>query len=411
MKVEVIAIGSEILSGFTINTNAAFISQELLKVGIETNYHTIVPDDRESLLKAFTQALERSDIIITTGGLGPTCDDVTRSVAAELFDSEFVYYPEIEKELDERFGHKLTSARDQATLPEKAELIKNTLGTASGLLFKKGNKALYLLPGVPTEMKEMFTLSVLHKIQLAIPEGQKRESEWLHFSFLIESKVDPVLRKLQKRYPSVQMGIYPYRGRISVYLSTLCDEKKELENCKNALVEEFVEYLYESPSGTIEEAVHILFTKKRLTLATAESCTGGAIASRLTALAGASQYFLGGVITYSNAMKRDLLGVSEQTLNEMGAVSEEVVVQMAEGVVNKTGANYGIAVSGLAGPTGGTKHKPVGTVWAAIAGQQIETISWLIQGRKASREMIIDYTVNTVLGRLYHLCKEEFPNS
>ncbi len=403
MKIEVIVIGSEILSGFTINTNAAFISQELLKEGVDTHYHTIVSDDAESLRKALVEALERSDVIITTGGLGPTCDDLTRSVAADLFDSDFIYHPEIEEELQKRYGNKLVSARDQATLPEKAEIIKNTLGTASGLLFKKNEKSLYLLPGVPPEMMEMFSKSVLPRILSKISPEEKKRNVWLHFTFLIESKVDPTLRKLQKLYPTIEMGIYPYRGKISVHLSGLIHDQKGLDACRKVLLEEFGKYHYESLSGKIEEAIHNLFSNNGLTLATAESCTGGTIASRLTVLAGASQYFLGGMITYSNQMKTEFLGVSENTLNDTGAVSEEVVIQMAEGVINKTGADYGIAVSGVAGPTGGTEKKPVGTVWVAIANKDNETTSWLIQGKKASREMIIDYTVNTVLGRLYHI--------
>lgn len=403
MKIEVIAIGSEILSGFTINTNAAYISQELLKEGIETDYHTIVSDDAESLRKALLEALERSDVIITTGGLGPTCDDLTRSVAAELFDSDFVHYPEIEEELQKRYDNKLVSARDQATLPEKAEIIKNSLGTASGLLFEENGKSLFLLPGVPPEMVDMYSKQVLPKILSMIPPEEKKVNLWIHFTFLTESKVDPILRELQEQYPSIEIGIYPYRGKISVHFSGGRHDQKDLEDCRHKLLAEFGKYHYQSASGKVEEAVHTLFSNHGLTLATAESCTGGAIASRLTALAGASQYFLGGVITYSNQMKTDLLGVSEKTLNDKGAVSEEVVIQMAEGVISKTGADYGIAVSGVAGPTGGTKEKPVGTVWAAIACKEQETITWLIQGKKANREMVIDYTVNTVLGRLYHL--------
>ncbi|MEM1283415.1 MAG: CinA family nicotinamide mononucleotide deamidase-related protein [Chlamydiota bacterium] len=402
MKVEIVAIGSEILSGFTINTNAAFISQELLKQGINTHYHTIVSDDGNALRKALKEALERSDIVITTGGLGPTCDDLTRSVAADLFDSEFVHYPEIEEDLEKRYGKKLVSARDQATLPVKAEIIKNSLGTASGLLFSKKKKSLFLLPGVPPEMREMFSQSVLPKIVSKLPLENRKVSIWLYFMFLFESQVDPVLRRLHEQYPQIEMGIYPDRGLITVHLAGFDEERSALEICQKELLKEFGNYQYKSPSGSIEEAVHILFSTQGLTLVTAESCTGGAIASRLTALSGASQYFLGGMITYSNQMKTNLLGVSEQSLEDHGAVSEEVVMQMAEGAINRTGAEYGIAVTGIAGPNGGTKEKPVGTVWAAIAGKNIDTISWLIQGRKASREMVVNYTVNTVLGRLYH---------
>lgn len=409
MKVEVIAIGTEILSGFTVNTNASFISQELLKVGIVTDYHTTVPDGKAELLKAFDQALERSHVVICTGGLGPTCDDITRNVAAEIFDSPFTHYPEIEEELNKRYGNKLTSARDQATLPEKAEIVRNRLGTASGLLFTRGDKALFLLPGVPQEMKAMFCESVLPQIINRIPSELRLVSDWLHFSFLYESMVDPVLREIQEKYPFVKMGIYPFRGKLSVHLYTTGSSPKQsredIEHCKNLLIDQFGDYAYESPSGSIEEAVHQLFSNQHITLATAESCTGGTIASRLTSLPGASQYFLGGLVTYTNTMKHDFLGVSLKTLDTYGAVSKEVVTEMVEGLIAKTGADYGIAVSGIAGPSGGTPEKPVGTVWIAISGKSVDIQTWLIPGRTASRQMIIDYTVNTALGRLYHLCK------
>ncbi|MEC7838695.1 MAG: CinA family nicotinamide mononucleotide deamidase-related protein [Chlamydiota bacterium] len=410
MNVEIIAIGSEILSGFTINTNAAFLSRELLKVGIPTKYHTILPDSADELTKGLKQSLEKNDIIITTGGLGPTCDDLTRPIVASMFDSDFVFDEEIAKELEKRYSGKLTSLRDQATVPRKAKVLKNPLGTAPGLLFESGTVKLFLLPGVPAEMKEIFFHSVLPIILETYPEEKRRASLSMHFVSLIESQVDPVLRNLKERYPEIDFGVYPYRGRISVSMSVSAELKKE---GKKYLMEPYRElqslyrdHFFESVSGHIEEAVHNLFIERKLTLSLAESCTGGTIASRLTAIPGASSYFLGSLVTYSNKMKEMLLGVSPETLETSGAVSKEVVSEMVGGLLKRTESDYGIAVSGVAGPSGGTDEKPVGTVWAAIQKRGKAPIVWMMQAR-GSREMVIDYTVNVALGKLYHLILEE----
>lgn len=401
MKVEVIAIGSEILSGFTVNTNAAFISRELIKEGIGTNYHTIIGDEKEGIKSTFEQALKRSKFIIATGGLGPTCDDHTRQVAAELFDSPLTFRSSLVEEMEKRYGKKLPSFEDQATLPEKAEIIPNSLGTASGLVFHQSDQYLILLPGVPHEMEEMFLQYTLPLITNQWHQEKKKINRRYHFSFLIESQVDPLLRQLKQSYPLVEIGIYPYRAKISVHFEVQESEQRkiQLQECENILLKEFSEYSFASQTGDLEEAVQREFIKRGITLALAESCTGGTVASRLTAYPGASNYFLGGVVSYSNSLKQKILHVDPTTLERDGAVSESVVKEMAEGVVALSGADYGIAVSGVAGPSGGTKEKPVGTVWIAISRKGGKTLTKLLHCR-GSRQMIIEFTVNYVLGRL-----------
>lgn len=404
MSIEVISIGSELLTGFTINTNAAYISRQLFMRGIPTRHHTIVPDDAEEMRQAFEKALERSRFVIATGGLGPTCDDMTKRVAAELFDAELCYDEAVADSLRKRYGDKLLSLEEQATVPVKAEIIPNALGTASGFLFKRGASFLFLLPGVPPEMCKMFEEVVLPYIDARISDEERLHCEWLHFMGVIESQVDPHLRVLQERSPDLDFGIYPYRGFISLRAAISRQggrrSQESLAQAIGFLREKYRDFLFEEPSGKIEEALHTLLIEKGLTVSTAESCTGGSIASRLVLLPGASAFFLGSVVAYSCELKTKLLGVSKELLETKGAVSQEVVEEMASGLLAITGSDYGIAVSGIAGPAGGRADKPVGTVWAAIAKRGEKPFSWLMRAH-GSREMIIDYTVNSVLGKLY----------
>lgn len=408
MTIEIIAIGSELLSGFTVNTNTAFISKMLYSLGIPTTYHTIASDDPEKLKYDLLKALKRNRFVITSGGLGPTCDDNTKRVVAEIFGSDFIYNDELAESLKERYGEKLLSLQEQATVPSNARLIENSLGTAPGFLFETAESSLFMLPGVPPEMEKMFIDSVLPYILEHFSQETRVYCEWLHLLGVIESKVDPHLRTLKERYPDIDFGIYPYRGFITVRISTtyageLSPEDRIMESVL-LLKSLFEEHLFETPSGKVEEAIHEIFIEKGLTLSLAESCTGGTIASRLLLIPGASRYFLGSLVTYSDSMKEKFLDVSNKILEKEGAVSKAVVEQMVIGLLEKTGSDYGIAVSGVAGPDGGSEEKPVGTVWIAIAKRGEKPESWLIKGR-GSREMIIDYTANVALGKLYFIVK------
>lgn len=409
MNIEIIAIGNEVLGGFTVNTNAAFISKSLLEEGFRVNRHMVLPDEEEQLRTGLKEALNRSDLVICTGGLGPTCDDITRKIAAQLFDSDFHYDHKIAEDLKKRFGDSLPSIIDQATLPSKAGILKNTVGTASGLIFKNQTTTLVLLPGVPPEMRAMWINSVLPYVKSNLPEMERYFYKKLYFIGVLENDVDKVLRQLQQRYSEVEFGIYPEQMILSVQLSAKAD------NFENAMAKlkwpyedlksQFSSNIFEAPSGKIEDAVHQRFLKKKSTLAIAESCTGGALSARLTKNSGASQYFLGSFVVYSNELKSEVLGVSEKVIQEKGAVSRETVEGLLKGLFTKTACDYGVAVSGVAGPSGGTSEKPVGTIWCAVGKRGTPPIIW--QSRAyGNRETIIEGSVNIVLGGLLKILPE-----
>ena len=283
-------------------------------------------------------------------------------------------------------------------MPTKARLLKNRIGTASGLLFSEKGKTLVLLPGVPQEMRPMFENELLP----ILPEYAKREEQlattMVHFGLLREDDVDPILRELHERYPEMDFGIYPSYGILSVRLT--CSNSKTLKACKGALEELFANYLFEDTEGKIEHAIHHLFIERKLKLSCAESCTGGQIAAKITGIPGASNYFVASLVAYSNEMKEELLGVKKATLQTFGAVSREVALEMAQGLIKRTGADYGIAITGIAGPDGGTQEKPVGTVWIAMAQKEGANEAIRLQLR-GSRETITASAVYRSLFFLY----------
>lgn len=402
MNIEIVAIGNEILSGFIVNSNASYISQELLKAGYPVSHHCVLPDDPKALRKGLKEAMQRSRLVITTGGLGPTCDDITRSAAAELFDSGFHYDEQLGAELKQRYPNCLETLENQATVPTKAKMLKNNAGTAPGLIFTSENSTLILLPGIPAEMKAMLP-QVIAYLQEYFPSSLQRYCKRLNLFNVTESSADPILRKLQKEFPAIDFGIYPSQGILGIHLTVTAQDlaaaTKQLDPAYRAIASEFAGLLFESPSRKIEEALHQRFIEKKLTLSAAESCTGGSFSARLTQLPGASRYFLGSVVSYSNTMKSLWLGVSENLLREKGAVSAEVVTQMLKGILGQTGSDYGVAVSGIAGPEGGTAEKPVGTIWCAVGKRGEEPHVWKIQAY-GTREMVIERSVNALIAEL-----------
>jgi nicotinamide-nucleotide amidase len=402
MKIEVIAIAEEILKGMIVNTNSSFISAELAKYGWKTSRHTVLPDEPHILKQGINEALERSDVVITTGGLGPTLDDITRSVAAEIFDSEFKYDEEIAKDLLNRFGASLSSIKDQATIPVKAYVLKNKVGTAPGFIFQDKGKILALMPGVPPEMQPMMSQELLPFLRKKYPEYNEKNLDFIHFSLLSENILDPLLRQLKKDYPMVEIGIYPGYGTLTVALQS--HHAAHLAAVRHRLVQEFSLHEFPSHSGKIEEAVFDWMVENKKTISFAESCTGGLLSHKITSMSGASQFFLGSIVTYSNQMKMDLLGVSQKTLDCYGAVSAEVVQEMLQGLFAKTQSDFGIAVSGIAGPLGGSQDKPVGTIFVAI-GQKGKKADVTMMHIKGNRQTILLSTTSRVLAGLYRKVK------
>lgn len=410
LNIEIIAIGNEVLSGATSNTNAAEISQALLQIGVVPSRHSVLPDDPHVLRSELRLALDRSNLVITTGGLGPTLDDLTRNIAAELYHSHLAVDPFLVEDLTKRYGSQLTTIQDQATVPVKAKVFPNPVGTAPGFLFEEHGKRLILLPGVPLEMRKMLADHVIPFVNEMAARTERHFRKTVNLLELPEAAVDPFLREIAGRYPTVAFGIYPSLGILGIHMTVQSSSQKEADRLIDPPLREFLQKFkantFQAPSGKIDEAVHALLLASGATLSLAESCTGGAIAARLVRHPGASEYLLGGVVAYSNAMKESVLHVPKELIQSHGAVSGEVVEAMLNGILELTGSDYAAAVSGVAGPSGGTPAKPVGTVWCGIAKKDENMQTWQLQAR-GSREMIIERSINAVLSRLYKLVKQE----
>jgi nicotinamide-nucleotide amidase len=406
MIIELISIGDELLSGKIVNTNAAFLSRHLQKNGYVVSRQITLSDEKKSLGAGLKEALQRADLVIATGGLGPTLDDRTREIAAELFHSDFHFDPAIADDIQRRFGKAIVSMENQATVPSKASPFPNSIGTAPGLLFTEAEKTLILMPGVPREMEPMFLSQVLPLIQKQWPPKDKKLSAQLFFCLVYESLLDPHLRELTERYPLVEAGIYPGHGLLSVMLYSTSQE--QLFAFQNELSSRFSHYLYSSQNEKIQETIHAWFIQRKKTLAFAESCTGGLLSAHITALPGASDYFLGSIVAYSNEMKEQILGVSKATIHSQGAISEATVREMLEGLFKKTSADFGISVSGIAGPSGGTEQKPVGTICAAIGerGKFPDIGTFRAFG---DRQMITLLTTQWLLGALWRKLEKGIP--
>ena len=346
MMIEVVSIGDELLKGRILNTNATFLCRHLQQKGYAVSRQTTLSDQPELLKKGLSEALSRSDLVISTGGLGPTLDDCTREIAAQIYHCHFYFDQTLADVLKERYQDKYHAIEDQARVPSKASLLINRVGSAPGLFFSEAGKSLILMPGVSKEMEPMFLEQVLPLLEEKWPAKEKKKIVQLHFCLIYESLLDPHLRQLSKRFPEVDVGIYPAHGTLSVLL--LSSNADQLDGFQKEIDHRFSNYIYESPSGIIQEALQSWFVKNGKKVAFAESCTGGMIASCVTSIAGASDYFLGSFIVYSDEMKEHLLGVSKQTLISHGAVSRETVSEMLQGVFRNTRADYAIAVSGIA---------------------------------------------------------------
>ena len=376
MNATIITIGDEILIGQIVDTNSVSIAKHLNSIGIVITSKLSIGDNKSAIVENLTAAMKSSDIVIVTGGLGPTKDDITKHTLAQMFDSELEYNAtegEHIRQLLERRGIPFTELnRGQAMLPKCCTVLHNAHGTAPGMWFDtpRGG-ALISLPGVPFEMehlmedeviprlKERYTLqSIVHStlITRGIPESLLAER--------IESWEDALPNYLHLAYLPAPNVV---RLRLSAYEVDKEVATSEIAHQFDLLREIIGDNIVGFEGATMEQHIHRILTERGATLAVAESCTGGTIAAKFTAMAGASTYFLGGIVVYANEVKESILGVDPVSLACFGAVSEVVALEMAEGVRRATGADYAIATTGIAGPGGGTKHKPVGTVWMAVA--------------------------------------------
>lgn len=374
MLAEIITIGDELLIGQVIDTNSAWMAGQLNSIGIKVHQITSVSDQREHILQALKEASARVELIIMTGGLGPTKDDITKKTLCEYFDAPLEIHNETLEHVTRIFisyGLPLTELnRLQAMVPKGCTVLKNKNGTAPGMWFEFQGKIYISMPGVPFEMKGLMNDEVMPRLQ-----GQSKQ-RIIHRTILTQGEGESLLaariESWENNLPGfIKLAYLPQPGIVRLRLTaTGTDEeilRKALVKAEEELMPLAGELIFGYGEETMAEVVGKLLKAKGLTLATAESCTGGQIAQMITSVAGSSDYFKGAVVAYSNEVKENILGVNHQTLLDHGAVSEATVIEMAVGVKNRLSTDYAIAVSGIAGPSGGTEEKPVGTTWIAIS--------------------------------------------
>ncbi len=371
-RAEFIAIGSELLEPWRNDTNGSFLARRLGEIGIPLRFRTVVGDVLEDLRDVFRVALGRSDLIVATGGLGPTVDDLTREAVASLLGLRLVESPEVLRGIEERFrrhGRDMPPRnRLQALVPEGAEVLPNRLGTAPGLLLKPGGALLALLPGVPYEMRQMVDDSLLPRLG---PAGERFVYRVFKIAGLTESEVDEKLAAVHRGAGEVSWTILAAPGQIEIHLRERAPAGARaagIERLDREIEQALGANLFARDAATMEEAVGRLLLEAGASLAIAESLTGGAIARRITNVPGSSRYFRGGIVCYSDEAKVQIVGVREKTIAERTAVSAETAQEMAEAVRARLGTTWGLSATGYAGPEGGVRGEPPGTVFLGICG-------------------------------------------
>ena len=382
MKAQIITIGDELLSGLTLNTNAAFIGEKLNEIHVQITQSSVVGDNEETIMNEFSQAFNENDIVLVTGGLGPTHDDLTRSCIVKFFNTELIRNDEVLndiKDIFEKRGRELTPANeDQAMVTEIAEVIRNSKGTAPGSWIEKENKIFVSMPGVPYEMREMMTGYVIPRLEEKVEKVNKNKitksllTTGIPESFLFE-RLGDIEELLQGSIMAFLPSQYGVRLRITSEGETKEDTLNKIIEIEQQIRSKVGKFIYGTDNDTLEETVGKLLKDRGVTISVAESCTGGLISSRLTNVSGSSEYFERGFITYSNGAKVEHLKIDEDLLIKYGAVSLEVARLMAEGVKAVSGTDIGLAATGIMGPLGGTPEKPVGMVYIGICDDKICT--------------------------------------
>jgi nicotinamide-nucleotide amidase len=376
MNAEIITIGDEILIGQVVDTNSAFLATELNKLGISVVRITSVPDTREGIVVALDAAKSRAGLILITGGLGPTSDDITKPALTEYFNTRLVENPAVLQKIRSTMasrGIKITErGRKMAELPADCEILNNSAGSAQGMWFVKDGKHFISLPGVPFEMKAIYLEEIEHRLKerFTLPNIH-------HITILTHGLPESMMANLIQDWeeslpPAIKLAYLPSPGILRLRLTGKSAGPKEelimeMEVEKGKLEDIIRKYIFGYGGDTLEQLIGKTLREKKMTLALAESCTGGTLSSMITSVAGASAYYRGGIISYANEIKTSELNVSPYTLMINGAVSQAVVEQMAEGVRVRYQTDFAVATSGIAGPDGGSPEKPVGTTWIAVA--------------------------------------------
>ncbi|MDK2585091.1 competence/damage-inducible protein A [Romboutsia sedimentorum] len=372
MKAEIITVGTEILLGDIVNTNSQYLAKELAIHGIEVYYQNTVGDNEKRLMQAFEESLKRSDIVITTGGLGPTNDDITKEVACKYFNQELkLHQPSLNK--IKNYFKKLNielseNNKKQAYFPDEAIILENNNGTAPGAILRKDNKIIIILPGPPREMKAMFEESVklyLQKLTDSVLVSKTLRTFGIGESLLEEKVIDII-----NAQSNPTIAPYAKESEAILRITAKAKNEKEANNLINPVIDEIKnrvgEFIYGEGNTSLEEEVAKIVVDKNMTIAVAESCTGGLASSSLINYPGISSVFMEGCVTYSNEAKISRLGVKKETLDKYGAVSKETAKEMAEGIAKNFNTNIGLSTTGIAGPEGGSDEKPVGLVYIGI---------------------------------------------
>jgi nicotinamide-nucleotide amidase len=374
VKAEIIAVGSELLTPDRVDTNSLFLTEELNKLGIEVVRKSIVGDNRDDLSATFHEALEHVELVIASGGLGPTEDDLTRETVADLLGRKLQLNKEILQYIEGRFrqlGREMPAVNvRQAMVPEGAEALENPRGSAPGLWIEDSGHRIALLPGPPRELKPMFYEQVLPRLQRFASSVRMFHRE-LRVAGMGESALEQRVKPIYTRYSDVNTTILAAPGEIQIHLRIWTDDAVHAQKTLDEIVQSFqlalMDRIFSLDGSPLEEVVAQILTMNSATIAAAESCTGGLLAQRLTSIAGSSSYFLGGVVCYSNELKTAWADVPAGIIKAKGAVSSEVAIALADGIRRRVGSTLGVGITGIAGPGGGSEEKPVGTVHLAVS--------------------------------------------
>lgn len=411
MKAEIVSTGTELLLGETLNTSAHYLTGKLSSLGIEVDYHTTVGDNPKRLEQILCQAIERSDLVVTTGGLGPTVDDLTKELVAKVLDLKMeIDAPSLEhirQFFSRRKAPMPSSNEKQAFFPEGSKILPNPIGTAPGAIIENKGKTVIILPGPPFEMQPMFDNYVWTELVSTIgPHVERMNERVLKVFGMGESALEKVLGDLMN-LPNLTMALLAKRAEMHIRLvarsteAALNEAKRALDQAEEEIRRRLGNKVFGRDKETMVNIVGKALNNKNLTISTAESCTGGLLGAALTQEPGSSQFYLGGVVSYSNTLKQGLLGVNEDSLKLYGAVSEEVAKEMAEGIRSKTGSDLAVSTTGIAGPDGGSNEKPVGLVYIGFStpkGVHAERFQFYGE-RESVRQLTVQAALNGV--RLY----------
>lgn len=401
MRAEILAVGTEILLGNIVNTNAQYIANKLAELGIEVYHHSVVGDNQERLKEAYDLAFKRSDLVITTGGLGPTKDDLTKEVAFEYFGKEVVLYENLLKDI-ENFFKKINmpmgeNNKKQAMFPKDVIIMPNNNGTAPGCIIEEGNKILAVLPGPPREMKAMFEESLVPYLMRF--QDSVLVSKTLRIMGVGESKVAEIVDDILENSKNPTVAPYAKEGEVTLRITAKAKGKEEgnrlIAPVEREIRNRLGSAVYGEGDSTLEEVLGKMLVENNLTIATAESCTGGLLAGSIINYPGISSVFKEGFVTYTNESKVERINVCKETLSKFGAVSSETAAEMAEGIAKVAGTDIGLSTTGIAGPGGGTEEKPVGLVYVGlyIKGEVKTKELRLVGNRQRIRNMTVMNTL------------------